>query len=450
MENPQARFVSGSIARHVIVMTLTGAIGLMALFLVDFADLYFLALLGQTEITSAIGFAGTLAFASLSVSIGIGIAATALVARNLGANRPEAAKSYGTSALIVSAIAPLFVATGLYVFAEQILYFLGARDATLGYAMIYLKTVTLGFPLLGAALCCSFILRAIGDARRAMYVTLATAVGNAVLDPILIFGFDLSIRGAAIATICANALSFGIGFYGVWKVHCFLCRFDFSRFATNLKAITAIALPASATQLATPFAVGYMTWATAPFGDEAVAGTAIVNRLVPVAFGIVFSLSGAVGPIIGQNFGAGNFLRLRETLNKSMLFNLAYTTSVAAILWLLRDKVPGWFLAKGDAVRLIVLFCSGLSLSWTFAGAQFVAQAAFNNLGKTHWSMYFNWGKAIFGTIPFIWLGTKWWGFTGILAGYSAGTVVFGLFATIAVYRFVNKLERIGQHHQHT
>ena len=80
-----ARFVSGSVMRHVVVMTLTGAIGLMALFLVDLVDLFFLSLLDRTEITAAIGFAGTVAFINLSLSIGLGIAAAALVARNLGA-----------------------------------------------------------------------------------------------------------------------------------------------------------------------------------------------------------------------------------------------------------------------------------------------------------------------------------------------------------------------------
>jgi len=86
-----ARFVSGSIMGHVTVMTLTGAIGLMALFLVDLADLFFLSLLDRTEITAAIGFAGTVAFINLSLSIGLGIAAAALVARNLGAGETTTA-----------------------------------------------------------------------------------------------------------------------------------------------------------------------------------------------------------------------------------------------------------------------------------------------------------------------------------------------------------------------
>jgi putative MATE family efflux protein len=439
-----ARFVTGSIGRHVVVMTMTAAIGLMSLFLVDFADLYFLSLLGETAITSAIGFAGLFAFASMSISIGIGIAGSALTAQNLGAGRRDVARRFATSSLVIAAVVPLATSVVIFIFAKDILFLLGARGAALDYGVTYLHTVAIGFPLLGAAISCSFGLRAIGDPKRAMYVTLATAIGNGVLDPIFIFGLDMSIQGAALATVIADLMSFAIGFYGLKKAHDFIIPVRVSIVLSDVKYIAQIATPATLTQLATPFSIGYITWASAPFGDEAVAGVAIINRLVPVAFGIVFSLSGAVGPIVGQNFGAGDFTRVRVAVNRAMQFNLVYTTIVAAILWMLADNIPGWFLAKGDAITVIVLFCSGLSLSWIFAGAQFVAQAAFNNLEKPKWSMYFNWGKATLGTIPFVIISVKTWGFVGIIIGYSIGSVVFGILATISIYVFVQKLEQRG------
>jgi len=91
-----APFVTGSIMRHVVVMTLTGAVGLMALFMVDLVDLFFLSLLNDTEVTAAIGYAGTIVFSNLSVSIGCGIAAAALVARNVGAGDQERARQFAT------------------------------------------------------------------------------------------------------------------------------------------------------------------------------------------------------------------------------------------------------------------------------------------------------------------------------------------------------------------
>ena len=199
-----ARFVTGSIMRHVVVMTLTGAIGLMALFLVDLADLFFLSLLGDTAITAAIGFAGTIAFANLSLSIGLGIAAAALVAKNLGAGNSEDARRYATNSLAVMFVISVLLSIGIAVFSDELLGLLGAKGDALGYARLYLRTLVFGFPLLAGAIACNFCLRAIGDAKRAMYATLAVAIVNAILDPILIFGAGLGIQGAAIASVCAN------------------------------------------------------------------------------------------------------------------------------------------------------------------------------------------------------------------------------------------------------
>lgn len=83
----QAKFVNGSIMRHITVMSTSGAVGLMALFLVDLVDMFFISLLGQVELAAAIGFAGTIVFFSTSVSIGTSIATGALVSRALGAGK---------------------------------------------------------------------------------------------------------------------------------------------------------------------------------------------------------------------------------------------------------------------------------------------------------------------------------------------------------------------------
>src|SRR5688572_31226387 len=103
--------------RHVVVMTLTGALGLMAMFFVDLIDLFFLSLLKRTEVTAAIGFAGTLAFVNLSLSLGTGIGAAALVARNMGAGRVEEARRYATNAAVFSFGVSLLIALGVALFA---------------------------------------------------------------------------------------------------------------------------------------------------------------------------------------------------------------------------------------------------------------------------------------------------------------------------------------------
>jgi len=439
-EPREARFLSGSIMRHTVVMTMTGAVGLMAIFLVDLLNLYFLSLLGETAITAAIGFAGTLVFINLSFALGTGIAAAALVSRRVGAGEMAHARRLATNSLAVSVVASIILTSAMAALADPILRLLGAEGDALHYARLYVWTAAPGLPMIAAAIACSFILRAIGDPVRAMHVTLASAVVDGCLAPLFIFGFGLSIQGAALSIVCADAAALALGLTGVVGRHRFLAPFTWSGLAADLRPIFDIASAAVLTQLATPFALAYLTRAIAEFGDEAVSAATIVNRLVPVAFGIIFSLSGAVGPIIGQNFGARRFDRVKRSLTDALIFAGFYTALTSAILFLLRHHIPAVFEAKGEAAALVTFYCTWLAVTWSFTGAQFVSQAAFNNLGRPRWSTAFNWGRSTIGTIPFVHAGAALAGAHGVLVGSAIGSLAFGLAATLTAYRLVHRI----------
>ena len=434
-----APFITGSTMRHVVVMTLTGALGLMALFAVDLVDLFFLSMLNETVVTAAIGYAGTVVFANLSVAIGSGIAAAALVARNVGAGDMVRARQYATSALLFSLIVAAVITIAINIGSGALLSLLGAKGEAKRLAQLFIWTMTPGYILISGAICCSFILRGLGDARRAMYITLSAALVTACMDPLFIFGLGWGIQGAAAATVVGYIVSFGIGLHGVIKVHKFLNPMRLDGLKRDFPALWAIAFPAILTQLATPFANAYMTHEIAPFGDEAVAGFAIVGRVIPVAFGIIFALAGSVGPIIGQNYGAKRHDRVRQTLNDGLLFAAIYTLSTSLILFLFRHQIAEAFNAAGRTVDIVVFFCTFIGVSWAFAGAQFVANAAFNNLGRPKLSTWFNGGKATLGTVPFALVGAYIGGPEGILAGTAIGSVIFGIASVATAYRIVQQ-----------
>ena len=175
----------------------------------------------------------------------------------------------------------------------------------------------------------------------------------------------------------------------------------------------------------------------APFGDDAVAGWAIIGRIVPVAFGVIFALSGAVGPIIGQNFGARRFDRLTSTLRDSLTVTIVYVLAVWALLALFAGPIASLFGASGLARELIVFFCLFAAGSFLFDGAIFVASAAFNNLGYPAYSTLFNWGRSTLGVIPFVWAGAHFFGAEGVIAGRGLGAVVFGIVSMMVCFRTV-------------
>lgn len=436
----EARFVTGSTMRHVVVMTFTGALGLMSMFLVDLLDLFYLSLLGKTEITAAIGYAGTVVFTNLSLCIGTGIAAAVLVARNLGAGRPERAREFATSCFMYSCILSAIFSGLIALSADWLLRLLGANGEALDLAKQFVWISSPGFVVLAGGVACSFTLRGLGDARRAMYVTLVVAIVIAILDPIFIFGFGWGIQGAALAGVIADICSLAVGIRNVHRVHNFFAPPSLARLRADMREISEIAVPAMLTQLATPFANAYVTRAVAPFGNEAVAAAAIIGRVIPVAFGIIFSLSGSVGPIIGQNYGARLYDRVRRTLTDGLIFATVYTIITSALLFVFRHEIAELFRASGRTHELVLFFCSFIAASWAFAGAQFVASAAFNNLGHPNTSTVFNWAKATVGTIPFAIYGAEVAGPEGVMVGVAIGSIIFGVASVAWAYRIVAKV----------
>ena len=196
-----AVFLTGSILRHVLVMTSTGAIGLVAIFVAELIDVLFLSMLGDVEVVAAIGYAGPLVFLTVACAIGVSIATVALVAPALGAGDRVKARRISGSVHVITLVVSTLLSLALLPFLPWLLGLMGARGRTAQLAYDYLLIVVPSLPPLALAMTSSAVLRSLGDARRAMHVTLGAAVVVVVLDPILIFWMDLGLQGAAIATV---------------------------------------------------------------------------------------------------------------------------------------------------------------------------------------------------------------------------------------------------------
>lgn len=430
----RARFVHGPTMRHVVVMSTTGSVGLMATFATDFLNLLYISLLGETELAAAIGFAGSLLFVTISLSVGFGIAASALAARAHGEGDLDQARRRSASSITLALLATVLLTLLLMPLLGPILSLLGASGRTYEVAHRFILIVFPTFPILAVSIVLAGLLRAVGDARRAMYVTLAGAATTAVLDPILIFGLGLGVDGAAIASVVSRLALLATGLYGLVRVHRMVARPTLAHVREDFAPIMAIAGPAILTQVATPVANAYLTASIAPFGDGAVAAWAIIWRLIPVAFGGIFALSGAIGPILAQNLGAQRHERIRRALTDALIVVTLYVAVVWFILWLGQNQIVAMFGARGQAAELIRFFCTWVAGTFLFFGALFVANAAFNSLGFPTFATFFNWGRATLGTIPFVMIGSAWYGAEGVIAGQGLGSVVFGSAAIFTAY----------------
>jgi putative MATE family efflux protein len=439
MSDAQAKFTQGSLFRHISVMSLTASVGLMAVFLVDFVDMIFISMLGKAELAAAVGYAGAVLFFTTSFGIGMAIAAGALVARALGAGEVEEARRRATNSLIYGVIFGAIFAAVVWLNLEFLAGLLGATGATLDLAVHYLSIIVPSLPFLIIGMIGGAILRAHGDARRAMMATIWGGLVNAVLDPILIFGLDLELTGAAIASVCARIVIAGTALVPLIRHYGGFDRPTVSSLSIDIRPILAIAVPAILTQLATPIGQAYVTRTMAEFGEEAVAGMAIVARMTPVGFGIIFALSGAIGPIIGQNAGAGLHDRVRGAFRDGLVFTAIVVVVVSGLFFLARPAIQMLFQLDGIALTLVFLFAGPLSLMFFFNGVIFVSNAAFNNLGHPFYSTIVNWGRHTLGTVPFVLVGAAWYGAPGVLIGQFIGGAVFAVVAVLLARKVMAK-----------
>jgi putative MATE family efflux protein len=439
---PTAVFTEGSTMRHVFVMTAAASVGLMSIFVVDLLSLLYVSRLGDPNLTAAVGFATQVLFFAVSINIGLSIAIGALVSRAIGAGNWHGARRLAASGLVHVFVVTALVSGAAFVFRHQILILFGARGEALDVASTYLAITLPPTILLGLGMALGAILRAAGDARRAMYVTLAAAIATAILDPIFIFGFGLGVEGAAIVTIISRFILLIVGLYGAAGVHDLIRRPNFSAVIYDIPPVLTIALPAVLTNIATPVANAYSMRIFAEFGDPVVAAFAIIDRLSPVAFGVLFALSGSVGPIMGQNLGARLMPRVRAVLTDCLVFAFVYVVVVSAVLFLATPLILELFDATGETAVLVRFYCAYGGVLWLFLGGIFVANAVFNNLGFAILSTLFNWGRATLGVIPFVTLGAKQFGPEGGLVGLILGSALFGIGAVVAAYAVTARLAK--------
>ena len=431
--NDTAKFVQGKLMRHIVVMSTTSAVGLMSIFFVDLLDMFFISLLGDPDLVAGIGIAGTLTFLVTSISIGTSIAAGALVSKSVGAKQVQKAREYAVNVLLIATLISIGSIAVVMLYLDQLIALMGANGNVAASAREYLILVVPSSVFLALGLGASAVLRAVGDARGSMMSTLTGAVVNAVLDPIFIFALDLGVTGAAIASVFARVTIFIYAMNRVHSKYKLFTRPNWLKFRQDTGPILNIALPAMLTNAATPLANAYVMASLAVFGSGYVAGYAVIGRLIPVCFAFVFSLSGSVGPILGQNFGAGSWARIQRALSDAHLINIGFCVAMSILLLIGQNIIINLFKFDGQAADLIILFCNFIAISFIFNGMLFVSNAALNNLGSPRISSALNVGKASIGTVPFVLVGAHFWQAGGVLIGQAIGSVLFGVLGYVMV-----------------
>ena len=433
-----AKFITGNIPKHINNMTFAWAIWILSIFLVDFVDMYFLSQLWQSELAASVWFAGLLVFMVTSVWIALMITMASLVSRFLWAKDTKSSQNIAGSIFYFTFLISLPITVLLYIFSADILVFMWASWDTLKYAIDYFQIVVFVIPFMLLWMSINGLLRAIWDAKMSMMPTLLAGFVNIILDPILIFWFDLWIQWAAYATAASRITLFWVWIYGLIKYD-FLHFWKIPTLFKNMKNILSIFIPAVVTNISTPIWSSFLLKNLSAYWDDAVAAMAVISRLIPVLFVYIFAMSGAVGWIIGQNLWANLISRVKETITTSFKFIIYYVLWVFILLFFSKNFIINLFELSWDGKELFIFYANFLTLFFIFNGFIFIWNALFNVIWKAYLSTIINIFKSIIILIPLVLLFNNWFGMKWILAAESLSFFISWMITLVFIYVFVFK-----------
>jgi len=387
----------------------------------------------------------------MAFSMLIGIGANSLVAIRLGQNRKEEAEGIFGNAFVLLIVTSLILSIIGLIVLEPMLILMGASEQILPYAKDYMQIILLGGVFQSIGMGMNNFIRSEGNPKIAMYTMLVGAVINTVLDPIFIFGFHWGMKGAALATIIAQAVS------AIWVVAYFLRgksllkiqRKNLSLKFTYIGSIIALGTAPFAMQIAASVLNLIMNRSLGVYGgDIAISGMGIVNSVVTLMIMPIFGINQGVQPIIGYNYGAQKYDRVKEAYRLAVLL----ATAIVIIGWIVTRVFPEQIvmLFNNKDTELIAFGTFAIKRFLIFlpiVGFQIVSSNYFQAIGKPAHSALLGLSRQVLILIPALIILPKIFGLNGIL---SAGPLADAVSSVVTGIFIFIEMRKLDAHHQAT
>ncbi|WP_369025921.1 MATE family efflux transporter [Qipengyuania sp. RANM35] len=437
-----AKLTSGSIRGHLVTQTLPMILGVAAIMSVGLIDAYFIGRLGSAEL-AAVSFIFPITIAISSLGVGVMVGINSVIARALGEGDRDRAERRANFGAIFALVMGLAFALVLYLLLDPLFRLMQAPPQLLPLIREYMVPYAIGMPFLLLQMGLNGILRGQGEAKATSYVSLTFSIANWILDPLLItggFGFEgFGVAGAAWATLIGWVLAIVVALVlidrSALKIHPTLIRK--CRMGESAKAILSVAGPAAFSNAINPIGLSVLTALLASQGEAAVAGFGAAGRLQSFAVVPLLALSGSIGAIVGQNWGAGMPDRSREAMREAAVFCIAYGLIIAVLLFALGQWFARFFT---DDPAVIAEFARYLEISvWGYAGfgVLIVANGALNAVDKARFALGQSFARVFLVMLPFAWLLRPVWGAEAVYAAELAANVIGGSFAAFVVWKIL-------------
>jgi putative MATE family efflux protein len=406
---------NGSIVRHILVMTPPIMAGMISIMICQLVDLYFVSGLGDAAVAgvAAAGNAGFLVNALMQV---LGVGTVALIAHAVGRKDRADANLIFNQAVALSMLFGLLTLVAGAALSRLYMRSITADQATIEAGTIYLLWFMPALALEFVMQVLASALRATGIVRPAMLVRVVAVIINIVLAPVLISGWGtghaLGVAGAGLASSIAVAIG-GVMLLAYFRKVERYVGFNPAQWRPqprHLKRILNVGLPAGGEFAMMFILMAVVYYVISDFGPAAQAGFGIGQRVLGLIQMPGLAVALAAGPIAGQNVGAGQGARVRDTFVKAALI----VTVVMLGFMILAQARPEWLLAgfsnDAETMRIAFLFLRIISINMVAQGLIFTCSSMFQGLGDTRPALWSSATRVLTYSLPAIWLST-WPGF---------------------------------------
>ena len=365
------------------------------------------------------GLAITFPLMNLSVAFGamVGVGASTMISVRLGQKDHDAAQLFFGNSMTLNVLMGLLFMVVVLTFLDPILLFFGASVQTLPYAREYMEWILYGNVFTHMYFGMNAILRSAGHPRTAMYATILTVLVNCVLDPLFIYGLNLGIKGAAMATVLSQCISL------VWQIRIFSRKTEVVHFRRDtwqlrphiVGGILSIGLSPFLMNACSCLVVLLINRGMVEYGgDLAVGAYGIVNRVLFFFAMVVMGFNQGMQPIAGYNYGAQLHDRVRQVLYKTIFYATVVMTFGFILCEIFPDTILGLFTTDSTLTAIAV---RGMRIDvalFPIIGFQMVTGNFFQSIGQAGKSIYLSLTRQLIFLVPALLILPQFMGLDGV------------------------------------
>lgn len=435
-------FANAPIRKAVLQNVLPAMAAMLMVLIYNLADTFFIGQTHDDLQVAAVSLATPVFLLFMSVGTVFGIGGTSVISRALGEGRREYAKKVCSFCMWSCVGIGVLMSVLFLFFMDQILVLIGVSADTWDYAKTYLTIVSFSGPFVLIANCYSNVIRAEGQAGRAMMGQLLGNLLNVILDPIMILAFRWNIAGAAIATVIGNVVGAGyyIGYFLKGSSSLSIRVKDFSVKDKVASGVLAIGIPAALGNLLMSISSILMNSQMAKYGDMAVAGVGVAMKVTMMTGMVCIGLGQGVQPLLGYCVGAKNWERYQKALNFSLVFAFALSTVLTLLCYLFTGQIVSVFLTDAAAYDYGFSFSRILLCTSFLFGVFYVLINALQACGAATESLIVNISRQGLIYIPAMFLLGAIFRETGLIWAQPVADVLSLLLAAILYLRVSRRM----------